>query len=127
MNQTILANEHQAWQALTISGTSLLPLLSTDCIMVFPGGMKLSDTSTPTLQSVLTSDEFTPWSSYVISQEDVLGLGVEAAVVVYRVEARRDGERQVFKALCSSTWRKCQDQREGSTEWEMVLHQQTPM
>lgn len=90
--------------------------------MVFPGGMKLSAESEPSLASILTDDSFTPWSTYVFSDESVvpLGAGGDSAVVVYRVDAERPDQR--FQALCSSCWRRCS---EG--EWRMVVHQQTPL
>ncbi|KAB8217663.1 major facilitator superfamily-domain-containing protein [Aspergillus novoparasiticus] len=55
----ILALEHKTWDALCISGSTLLPLLSGDCVMVFPGGMKLSEESHPTLSSILTKKSLT--------------------------------------------------------------------
>ena len=122
----ILALEHKTWDALCISGSTLLPLLSDDCVMVFPGGMKLSKESHPTLSSILTSGEFTPWSSYTIleSEARVLDKSVQSALICYKVSARRvtDRDSQSFEAMCSSVWR-----RRGPEQWEMVFHQQTPL
>ncbi|KAL4896560.1 hypothetical protein BDV59DRAFT_170965 [Aspergillus ambiguus] len=122
----ILALEHKAWDALCVSGSTLLPLLSDDCIMVFPGGMKLSQQSHPTLSSILTSEEFIPWSSYDIleSEARTLNESAQSALICYKVSARRASDRdsQSFDALCSSVWQKI-----GPEGWKMVFHQQTPL
>ncbi|PIG86178.1 efflux pump antibiotic resistance protein [Aspergillus arachidicola] len=106
----ILALEHKTWDALCISGSTLLPLLSGDCVMVFPGGMKLSKESYPTLNSILTSEEFVPWSSYTILESEVrtLDKNAQSTLICYNVSARRvsDRDSQSFDALCSSGWRK---------------------
>lgn len=122
----ILALEHKTWDALCISGSTLIPLLSDDCIMVFPGGMKLSKESHPTLSSILASEEFVPWSSYTILESETRTLdgSAQSALICYKVSARRvsDRDSQSFDALCSSVWRKI-----GPEQWEMVFHQQTPL
>lgn len=122
--------EHKAWDALCKSGSSLIPLLAEDSIMLFPGGMMLSKHSTPSLESVLTSDMFVPWQKYTISEDEIrfLDAYATAALITYRVVAERPGEEKptVFQALCSSTWRKITPpERDG--QWEMVSHQQTPI
>lgn len=97
--------------------------------MLFPGGMMLSDES---LRSTLSGDMFQPWKTYTITDDRVLPLDDESpsALVVYRVTADREvgnGEPAlVFRALCSSVWRRRADE-ERSGRWEMVFHQQTPI
>ncbi|KAJ5104556.1 hypothetical protein NUU61_001903 [Penicillium alfredii] len=121
--------ETKAWNALCHSGPSLLPLLAKDCIMLFPGGMMLSD---KTLRSTLTGDMFQPWESYTICEDRVVPLDANGrvALVVYKVTAERDdvngGDTVAFRALCSSIWRQRAGDR-GLGGWEMVSHQQTPV
>ncbi|KAE8380235.1 hypothetical protein BDV26DRAFT_257935 [Aspergillus bertholletiae] len=129
----ILAREQEAWEALCVSGSALLPMLAKESIMLFPGGMMLTNVSTPTLESTLTGGAFTPWKKYSIQDSHVRLLDRHGAsgVICYRVTAEREtghgghggvtGETVVFNALCSSTWRKMED-----GEWKMVSHQQTP-
>lgn len=97
--------------------------------MLFPGGMRLSEHSTPTLASVLMDESFTPWMRFRIYDESVVELGDGAGVIVYRVEAEREGQ-EVFRAFCSSIWRRRaspEEDGDGEGGWEMVVHQQTLM
>ncbi|RJE22966.1 hypothetical protein PHISCL_04693 [Aspergillus sclerotialis] len=124
--------EQEAWNALCISGSKLIPMLAEDCIMLFPGGMALSTQSTPSLKSTLTSDMFVPWQKYVLSDSEVRLLDSRglSALITYQVAAERPGsenEPTTFKALCSSTWRRTNPIEETPGQWEMVSHQQTPM
>lgn len=127
----IKACERKTWDALCKSGSSLIPLLAEDSIMLFPGGMTLSKHSTPSLESVLTSEMFVPWQKYTISEDEVRFLDSQAtsALITYQVVAERPGEENpiVFQALCSSTWRKSNQPQRDSGQWEMVSHQQTPI
>ncbi|OQE27956.1 hypothetical protein PENFLA_c005G05307 [Penicillium flavigenum] len=121
--------EASAWNALCQSGVALIPLLASDCVMVFPGGMMLAD---ETLRSALSGDAFQPWKKYTITDARVLPVDSNGtcALIVYRVIAERevgDGEdKAVFNALCSSIWRRCM-KKEVPEGWEMVSHQQTPV
>jgi len=128
---TILGLEDQTWRALQVDGASLLPFLSHDCIMLFPIGIKVSEKTEPSLEDVMTSEAFVPWKTYKMSDIEVTPLGPDAAVISYRVKARRQAfdpdeedvdEEPEFRALISSTWR-----RDAETEkWSMCLQQQTP-
>lgn len=115
--------ERQAWQALCKSGAALLPLLSSNPVMIFPGDIILSSVSSPTLPEMLQSAEFQPWQSFALSHDEVIILGKDSALIYYRVEATRAGD--TFKAICSSTW-VLEDQHDRDNEgWKMVHHQQT--
>lgn len=121
--------ENTSWDALCQSGSALLPHLAKDCVMLFPGGMMLSDEN---LRSTLSGGMFQPWKTYTITDDRVLPLNNDSssALVVYRVTAEREiggGEpKLVFCALCSSVWRRRTDEGELG-KWEMVFHQQTPI
>ncbi|GAB1193362.1 hypothetical protein APSETT444_002576 [Aspergillus pseudonomiae] len=116
----LLACEQEAWKALCTSGPTLLPMLADDVIMLFPGGMLLTNESNPTLKSTLTSEMFTPWKKYIIEDSYVRLLDCHGAsgVICYKVTAEKELEQKersearetvVFNALCSSTWRKTEE------------------
>jgi len=129
LHDTILSLEDQTWQALMESGTSFLPFLSRDCIMMFPLGLKISAKTEPNLEDVMKSEAFVPWKRYNMSDVEVTSLGPESAIISYRVKATRqhitdddDETQDEFRALISSTWRK--DAEAG--KFLMCFHQQTP-
>ena len=62
-----------------------------------------------------------PWTSYRLDDTRVLDLGAESKAICYVVEAKR--KEEVYNALITSIWRR--EKRSG--EWQMVLHQQTPV
>ena len=116
--------ERATWRALQHSGASLVPYLTTDCIMQFPLGMKLTSRTEPSVQDILHSPAFIPWKTYKFSKVDVTSAGPDAAVMSYLVEATRppagpEEEDVPFEALCCSVWRV----EEG--RWKMCFHQQT--
>lgn len=124
---TILDLEDQTWRALQTEGAALLPFLSTDCVMLFPMGMKISFKSEPSLTDVMGSKAFIPWKNYRISEAQVIPLGTEAATISYRVKAIRtpaglDDDGEPFLALISSTWKRDTE----ANKWLMCFHQQTP-
>lgn len=109
--------EHRAWTALCHSGSALLPLLSANPVLIFPGDRILTATSSPTAYEILQDPAFEPWTGYTLSHDEVLPLGDSGALVYYRVEATREGTQ--FRAICSSAW----VLEDG--EWKMASHQQT--
>jgi hypothetical protein len=72
LTATLCDHEHRAWSALCTSGSALLPLLSSNPVMIFPGGMILTATSTPSLQESLKEGNFTPWESYTLSHDETV-------------------------------------------------------
>ena len=53
----ILRLEHATWVALKRSATDLLPFLSPDCSMIFPGAPDIfSASSSPSLNEILARD-----------------------------------------------------------------------
>ena len=115
--------EHAAWDALCTSGDSLLPLLLSNPVMIFPGGRTFTASSTPSVYDALRADEFKPWETYTMSHDEVLRLSTDSAIIYYRVEATR--EEQTFRAVCSSVW-VLESEDQGETGgWKMASHQQT--
>lgn len=125
----LIANlEDDTWKVLSREGAALLPFLSSDCIMAFPFGMKISNASTPSIKDVMTSDAFLPWKSYTMSEVVVTPVGSDGAVISYKVKAMRPepdnpDKHAKFRALISTVWRKTPGEGGG---WLMCYHQQTP-
>ncbi|KAF3040021.1 hypothetical protein E8E11_004329 [Didymella keratinophila] len=117
LTAAVCSLEHKAWAALCSSGLELLPLLSSNPVMIFSGDLILTAVSSPTVHEMLKSPEFQPWNDYKLSHDEVVPLGKDSAMIYYRVEAQRAD--QSFKAICSSAW-----VLEGQ-EWKMASHQQT--
>ncbi len=88
-------------------------VLAMQAVMVLPGGMVLDDRD-----QVIDSMSGPPWESFSISDESVLELAADCAVVVYRASARR-GDRE-YRAVFNSTY----VFEDGA--WRLALHQQTP-
>jgi hypothetical protein len=123
LTAAICALEHKAWAALCNSGADLVPLLSSNPVMIFPGDLILTSVSSPTVHNMLQGPAFKPWKSYKLSHDEVVILGRDSALIYYRVEATRDSE--TFRAICSSAW-VLEASSEGATgDWKMAHHQQT--
>ena len=56
--------EEATWRALQTSGSAMIPFITSDCIMQFPMGMKLTPESDPSVSDVLHSDAFVPWKKF---------------------------------------------------------------
>ena len=110
--------ERAAWEALTDSGEAAVAfydkVLARDVLMLFPGGMVIDDRA-----QVVDSMKGADWDSFELSDERVLDLGDDSAVVAYRAHATR-GDTD-YDALLNSTY----VLEDGS--WRLVLHQQTPV
>lgn len=115
--EEIVALERSAWDALSTSGDAAAGfyerVLASEVFVVIPGGVLIENRS-----RVIDSMRGEPWGAYEISNERVLRLGEDAAVLVYEATARRGDF--TYEALFNSTYR-----REAG-EWRLALHQQTP-
>jgi Domain of unknown function (DUF4440) len=111
--------EEQGWQVLSTEGDAAKKFYSAvlrdDAVMLFPGDLLIVGK-----QKILESFSAQPWKSFHIEGMQVISLSENAAVLVYKVTAQREG-RDPSVALISSTYA-----RSGGT-WKMVLHQQTPV
>jgi hypothetical protein len=114
----LLALEHDAWKALSTSGAEAAAFyeraLADEVLMLLPGGMVLDDRA-----QVIGSMQGEPWSSFELSDERVLALGADSAVVAYKGRARR-GDTD-YTALFNSTYVRV------AGRWRLAVHQQTPM
>jgi hypothetical protein len=110
--------ERAGWQALSAGGdvaTSFYgEVLAGRVLFLLPGGMVVDDRS-----KVIESMSGTPWDRFDLTDERVVELGRDAAVVAYRATAWRGGQEYV--ALIASTYVR-EDGR-----WRLAVHQQTPL
>jgi hypothetical protein len=117
MVSELIELESQGWQALSTSAEESRRfydmVLRDDAIMLFPGGMRLEGKA-----EILASLEATPWGDFQIEDPVVLSLSSGAAVLSYKVTARRKGSAP-YVALISSTYAM------ADSGWRLVLHQQT--
>jgi hypothetical protein len=117
--QDLIELEEQGWQALSIEGDAgkkfYRSVLREDAIMLFPGGLIIDGK-----QNILESFSAQPWKSYHIEEMQVISLSENAAVLVYKVTAQREG-RDPYVALISSTYAR------SDKTWKLVVHQQTPV
>jgi hypothetical protein len=108
--------ERQGWDALCRStgGDFYGQLMTPDAVMVLVNGMLLDrDTIARSL------NDAPPWASYELTEERLVEVGGDAAALVYRASAARDGQSEPFVALMSSVYRMV----EGRPR--LALYQQT--
>jgi hypothetical protein len=114
----LLELERAAWKALSTSGEEAAAFyeerLSDRVLMMFPGDLVIDDRD-----RVIESMQGPPWDSFEVTDERVLPLGHNAAVVAYKATARRDGTD--YTALFNSTYVR------KNGDWKLALHQQTPV
>jgi hypothetical protein len=115
-NDQLLEIERAGWRALS-GGDPVAhyeDVLAGEVLMLLPGGMVIDDRD-----AVVESMQGAAWDSHDLSDERVLSLNDDTAVVAYRATARRDGTD--YTALFNSTY-----VREGD-QWKLAVHQQTPV
>lgn len=113
----LIALERRGWEALATEGAATAffdEVLADEVLFVLPGDLVLDDRD-----AVLQSMSGPPWSSFELSDERVVMLAPNAALVTYRASAERDGA--TYRALLASAYRR-EDGR-----WRLVAHQQTPV
>jgi hypothetical protein len=117
MENELIALEEEGWRALAAGeGAGFYAEHCTDdALMIFPGGMVMDRDA-----AVQGLRDAPGWAEYTLADWRAAPLGDDAGVVVYRAEARREGEAP-YVALMSSTY-----VRDGGT-WRLALHQQTPV
>jgi hypothetical protein len=108
--------ERRGWDSLTRSmgGAFYGQLMTPDAVMVLVNGMVLGR---DTIASSLNDSP--PWASYAHTQERLVEVGGDAAAVVYKASASRDGQTEPFVALMSSVYRMIDG------EPRLALYQQT--
>ena len=94
--------EHKGWSSLTQSrgGDFYGSLMTADAVMVLVNGLVLDRDSI-----AKSLNEAPRWASYELTDERLVGVGGDAAAVVYKASAIRDGQTEPFVALMSSVYR----------------------
>lgn len=112
----LLDLERRGWDALCRSeGADFYgEIMTDDGLMVLAGGMVLDRDAV-----IRSLADAPPWASYEIDDVRLVPDGEEAAVLVYRARAVRDGQDEPFTALMSSLYRIVAGRP------RLVLHQQT--
>ena len=118
MLDELLDLEHRGWASLCDStGADYYGrIMTTDGVMVLAHGQVLDR------QAVIVSLEAAPpWRTYDISDERLVVLGDDDAVLVYTGRGYHEGDEPEFTALMSSVYTR----RDGA--WRLALYQQTPV
>lgn len=87
-------------------------LLTDDALMVLPGAGLLQH------EAALDAMDMPPWSWFKLRNPVVMTLGAEAAVLTYRVQARRDFASE-YQAIVASTY------VFNDEQWRLAMHQET--
>ncbi len=116
--QTLVALEHQAWQALS-QGTGAdfyERTLTPDALMVFPFGLLDREATIASLHDA------PPWTSYQIDDPRVITLTDASAVLTYTATAQRADDAPYLARMTTVFVRE-----PGSDDWLTAFHQQTPI
>lgn len=118
MLDQLLNLEHQGWQSLCNSTGAHFygKTMTSDGVMVLAHGQVFDR------QAVIDSlNEAPPWRTYEITDERLIALSDDHAILVYTGRAYRDGDEPAFIALMSSVYTR----QDGA--WRLALYQQTPV
>lgn len=110
----LIHQEHEGWDALVRGdgGTHFHHAMTGDAVMITPGSVIERGAIIAALQGAT-------WDEYAMSEHRVVRLGDRAAVLAYRVSARRDGSPVELRASTTYLY------HEG--RWRIGAHQQTPV
>lgn len=114
----LLDLEHQGWKSLCNStGADFYgQIMTSDGVFVLAHGQVFDR------QTVIDSlNDAPPWRSYDITDERLIVLSDDQAILVYTGRAYRDENEPAFIALMSSVYTR----QEGT--WRLALYQQTPV
>ncbi|WP_127573636.1 nuclear transport factor 2 family protein [Georgenia faecalis] len=112
----LLALEHRGWYALCRSqgGAFYGELMTAEALMVLTNGMVLDRDAI-----AASLDDAPPWATYTLTDARAVPVGTDAAALVYRATATREGQAEPFVALMTSVYRRTG----GRTR--LALYQQT--
>ena len=113
--ETLLALEHEGWDALTSGrpGAFYRELTAPNAVMAFPFGVMSRAAAIDAMEAA------PPWETYAISDPAVVELTQDCAVLVYTVVAQRSGQSP-YTAVMSSTYAR------NGERWRLAFHQQSP-
>jgi hypothetical protein len=107
--------EREGWEALSSGrgGEYYREHLADNALMAFTFGVMTRD------EAIAAMEAAPPWGSFELKDPRVVELTEDSGVVVYAVEARREGQ-EPYSAVVSSTFVR----QDGA--WKLAFHQQTP-
>lgn len=113
--ERLIALEHDGWQALVAGngGAYHREHLTANAVMAFPFG------TLPREDALAAMEAAPPWKRFEIRDPQVVELGHDSGVVVYRVVAQRPGD-EPYAAVVGSTFVRDND------GWKLDFHQQSP-
>ncbi|MFF1876403.1 nuclear transport factor 2 family protein [Leifsonia sp. NPDC058230] len=115
--QMLLALEREGWDTLCVGTGAVFygAIMTEDAVMVIAGGTVLDR------QTVLDSLKTAPtWDTFTIEHPTLVRVAPDAAAIVYRARAQRNGDPE-FVATMSSVY------RHDDSGWRLALYQQTPV
>jgi Domain of unknown function (DUF4440) len=106
--------ERAGWEALcTPEGAAYYRAhLTDDAVMAFPFGVLTGEEALAAIESA------EPWARFEMIDPRVIALGRDSGIVVYSVEAQREGQ-EPFRAVISSAFTRIDG------EWKLACHQQS--
>jgi hypothetical protein len=117
-SRALVELERQGWIALSTSGDAAAHhyngVLADEILFLLPGGLLIDDR-----QEAIRALRGEPWTTFDITDAQVLLFSESTAALTYRAVARRDGDE--YEALCNSTYVL------SDSRWRLALHQQTPV
>ena len=114
----LLVLEHAGWQSLCESkgGTFYGELMTPDAVFILVNGAVM------TREEVAASLDGTPgWESYEITDARLVGIGDDAAALIYRASSARSDLPEPFTALMSSVYYRLDGQP------RLAVYQQTTL
>lgn len=113
--------ERQGWDALVSGrGAEFYEwMLTPEALIVVPG-MVLDRQ-----QTLASWEGLPPWSEYNLSDERVVPLGTQTALVTCQVSARRSSDQEPYRTRLTSVYVRPGGGEDG--EWRLAFHQQTPL
>ncbi len=118
MNSDLIELERSGWDALATSGEAAAEfyrgVIADRVLMLLPGGLVIDDRA-----QIIETMQGAPWTEFELSNERVVELTHDSAVVAYEARARRGDDD--YRALISSTYVRVRG------EWRLAVHQQTPI
>lgn len=117
-SRALVELERQGWIALSTSGATAAhhydSVLADEILFLLPGGVVIDDRA-----EALRMCHGEPWTTFELSDPQVLLFSPTTAALTYHARARRDDE--AYEALCNSTYVL------SGNRWRLALHQQTPV
>ena len=114
LEKQLLNLEEKFWKG---DGEFYRQNLTDDCLMVLPEPAGII-TKEQAMEAIAASRR---WADVAFKESVMLQLAVDAAMVIYKAAAQREGGKSTYSVLVSSAY----VVRDGV--WKLAFHQQTPL